>query len=332
MNLPACLSKIIGSRKSDWNLPSDFGLYVEQLPGVTQSELMSIRTPDYANDADFVTDMINFSMTNIVQNLSQWLIQNFRQGSIIDRAVVGKIPLGKQLTYNALAPVSRGVKLLRTNSDFYGKLVIGRIEFIANTTGTVTITVTDNIGQIQTYTDNAVAGVPLLIQTNFQTQGSLVTVLVDNTAIATAELDVADCCGYSYSMSNNKGWRVEGFDGVGQSKQTYGLRFEFTYECDQTQIACLFRNSFTFQQACLYRFGVDYCDQLATTPRKNPATIHRTAESIAEMRLRFETEMERSLEMIRIEAQQMLSKPNTVCIACNGTRYVETSQQFKGHF
>lgn len=331
MNLPICLSNIIGSRRTDWNLPSDFGLYVEQLAGVTQQELMAIRTPDYNSDGAFVADMINFSMSNIVQNLSQWLIQDFRQGSILDRADVGELPNGKAITFNPVNANNRGVRLLRTNNDFYGKLIIGRVDYIGNDTGAITLTISDNLGQIVTFTENATAGVPLQFQTNFETQGSLVIITTDNSTTSTADLSIA-CCGRSYNMSHRKGWRVEGWNGVSADTQTFGLKFEFTYECDQKQIACLFKNSVSFQQACLYRFGMDYCDQLATTPRRNPVTIHRTAEDIQIMRDKFETEMLRSLEMIRIEARQMLSRPNTHCIACNGTRYVETTGQARGNY
>jgi hypothetical protein len=324
MNLPNCLSRIIGSRKTEWNLPSDFGLYIEQLPMVSQVELIAIRTPDYANDADYVQDMINFSMSNIVSNLSQWLIQSFRQNSILDRVKIGKLPKDGAITYNTVNPSNRGIKIYNVRQDTFGIINVGAVRFLCNTNGSVTLTITDNVGNSQTYTETAVAGQILEFHTAFSTDGNLVTVTVDNTAIATANIEVAECCGRNYRMSNSEFFRVEGYDGSSTAvNNTFGIMADITYQCDQKLIACLFRNSVAFQQACLYRFGVDYCDQVATTTRKNPMTIHRTDEDIDLQRGKFEVQLNQSLEMIRVEAQRMLRNPKTPCISCNGTRYVQ---------
>jgi len=324
MNLPNCLSKIIGSRKADWNLPSDFGLYIEQLPMVTQAELIAIRTPDYSNDAVFVQDMINFSMSNIVSNLSQWLIQQFRQGSILDRVKVGELPRSGVVAYNLVNASNRGIKIHNIRQDTFGIINVGAVRFLCNTNGSVTLTISDNLGQTETYTETAVAGEVVEFHTAFSSDGNLITITTDNTAIATANLEVAECCGRNYRMSYQNLFRVNGYDGTAISvNNTFGIMADITYQCDQKLIACLFRNSVAFQQACLYRFGIDYCDQIATTTRKNPLTIHRTAEDIDLQRAKFETQLNQNLEMIRVEAQRMLRNPKTPCISCNGTRYVQ---------
>jgi hypothetical protein len=76
---------------------------------------------------------------------------------------------------------------------------------------------------------------------------------------------------------------------------------------------------------------VDLLDELINTVRANSKTIHNKEEKI-ELRAKFENDYERRMEILRVEARTMLSRPRTNCIACNGTRYAETQRQSKGYY
>lgn len=333
MNLPQCLTNVIGSRNSEWNIPSDFSLYVEQLPAISNQAIVSMRPSDDATGEAFLRDKINFAMQNIVVNLSQWLTQDFRQGSILDRHSVGFIPKGT-ITYNTTKVANRGVKITRTRNDFYGLLRIDRVKVILNNSGAFNLIVTDNIGHNQSIAFTAVAGVPTEVNVNYTSQAGTAFVTIDNTVALTAQIKTASCCDKGYDDSHKGGFRVEGYDSTDPNVGypfTFGLIFEYTYECDQKLLACLFRNSVSFQMACLYRCGMDLLDELFTTYRANPKTIHISDET-KEQRDKFEVEYTRALEILRVEARKMLANPKTDCLACNGTRYVETQRQFNGNF
>lgn len=330
MNLASCLRNIIGSNNPAWNVPSDFNLYVETLPGISRADIIAMSDSDWQTTGDFIRDKVKFSMNMVVAELSQWLIQDFRQNSIIDRMKAGKYP-NNTVTYNALNASNRGLKYVRRASDDYGLLVIPNLKVMVNNTGNVTVTISDNIGQTRTYTEAVTAGIPFEINTDFITDGGEVFVTMDNTAIATAELKVGKCCGNAYNDSSVGAWRVYGWDGTKAVDNSFGLIVEAQYQCDQSQLACMFRNSVSFQQACLYRLGMDLLDEVITTIRANSKTIHNKEEKI-ELRDRFEIDYSRRMEILRVEARTMLARPRTACMACNGTRYSETNRQANGYF
>lgn len=331
MNLASCLRNIIGSNNPAWNVPSDFNLYVESLPGVSRADIVAMTDSDWQTTADFIQDKIKFSMNMVVAELSQWLIQDFRQNSVIDRMKAGKYP-NSTVTYNAVNASNRGLKFVRQKNDDYGLLVVPNIKVLVNNSGSVTVTISDNIGQVQTYTETVTAGIPFEINTNFQTDGGEVFITMDNTALATADLKLGGaCCGNGYIKSAVEAWRVHGWDGTKSVDNTFGIIAEVQYQCDQSQIACIFRNSPTFQQACMYRLGMDLLDEILVTGRANPKTIHLKEEK-ALQRDRFELDYTRRMEMLRIEARTMLSRPRTRCIVCNGTRYAENQSQSKGYY
>jgi hypothetical protein len=76
---------------------------------------------------------------------------------------------------------------------------------------------------------------------------------------------------------------------------------------------------------------MDLMDEILVTGRANPKTIHLKEEK-ALMRENFNNDYLTRMEMLRIEARSMLSRPRTKCIACNGTRYAETIGQSKGYY
>jgi len=330
MNLANCLRNIIGSNNPAWNVPSDFNLYVESLPGVTRADIIAMADSDWQTTGAFIQDKVSFSMNMVVAELSQWLIQDFRQNSILDRMKVGKYP-NDTVTYNSTTNANRGLKFVRQKNDDFGLLVVPNIKILVNNSGSVTVTISDNIGQTQTYTETVVAGVPYEINTNFITDGGEVFITMNNNALATANLKTGGCCGNSYSKSSLEAWRVYGWDGTATTDNTYGIIAEAQYQCDQSQIACMFRNSVSFQQACMYRLGMDLMDEILVTGRANPKTIHLKEEK-ALMRENFNNDYLTRMEMLRIEARSMLSRPRTKCIACNGTRYAETIGQSKGYY
>jgi len=330
MNLSSCLRNIIGSNNSQWNVPSDFNLYVESLPGISRADIIAMADSDWATTGAFIRNKVNFSMNMVVAELSQWLIQDFRQNSVLDRMKAGKYP-NTTVTYNTTANANRGIKFVRQKNDDYGLLSIPNITILLNTSGSVTVTISDNIGQVVTSTHTVVAGVPHEINTNFRSDGGEVFVTMDNNAIATANLKVGGCCNNSYNRSSLDSWRVHGWDGTNTVDNTYGIIAEAQYECDQSQIACIFRNSVGFQQACMYRLGMDLLDEIILTGRANPKTIHLKEEKLIQ-RERFEVDYTRRMEMLRIEARTMLSRPRTRCIVCNGTRYAENVAQSKGYY
>lgn len=330
MNLINCLRNIIGSNNPQWNVPSDFNLYVESLPGISRADIVAMADSDYPTTGDFIQDKVSFAMNMVVAELSQWIIQDFRQNSVLDRMKAGKYPTGA-ITYNSTQASNRGLKFTRKKNDDYGLLVIPNIKVLVNNSGSQTLTVTDNIGQTKTYTFTTVAGVPYELNTDFITDGGEVLMTLDNTSLATAQLKVGGCCNRPYNESNVGAWRVSGWDGSGEVDNTFGIIAEAQYQCDQSQIACIFRNSVSFQQACLYRLGVDLLDELINTVRANAKTIHNKEEKI-ELRAKFELDYERRMEILRVEARTMLARPRTNCIACNGTRYAETQRQSKGYY
>ena len=330
MNLINCLRNIIGSNNPAWNVPSDFNLYVESLPGISRADIIAMTDSDWQTTGDFIQDKVSFSMNMVVAELSQWIIQDFRQNSIIDRMKAGKYP-NNTITYNTTTPLNRGIKFVRKKNDDYGLLVVPNIKVLVNNSGSVTVTISDNIGQVKTYTETVVAGVPYEINTDFITDGGEVFLTMDNTSIDTADLKVGGCCNRPYNESSVGAWRVYGWDGSVAVDNTFGIIAEAQYQCDQSQIACIFRNSVSFQQACMYRLGVDLLDELINTSRANSKTIHNKEEKI-ELRNKFELDYERRMEILRVEARTMLSRPRTNCIACNGTRYAETQRQSQGYY
>ena len=330
MNLANCLRNIIGSNNPAWNVPSDFNLYVESLPGVTRADIIAMTDSDWQTTGAFIQDKVSFSMNMVVAELSQWLIQDFRQNSILDRMKVGKYP-NDTVTYNSTTNANRGLKFVRQKNDDFGLLVVPNIKILVNNSGSVTVTISDNIGQTQTYTETVVAGVPYEINTNFITDGGEVFITMNNNALATANLKTGGCCGNHYSNSAVGAWRVHGWDGTATTDNTFGIIAEAQYQCDQSQIACMFRNSVSFQQACMYRLGMDLMDEILVTGRANPKTIHLKEEK-AVLRESFNENYLTRMEMLRIEARSMLSRPRTKCIACNGTRYAETQSQSKGYY
>jgi hypothetical protein len=330
MNLASCLKNIIGSKNPAWNVPSAFNLYVESLPGISRSDIVAMTDSDWQTTGDFIQDKINFSMNMVVAELSQWLIQDFRQNSILDRMKVGKYP-NNTVTYNSTTNANRGLKFKRKREDDYGLLVVPNIKVLVNNTGSVTVTISDNIGQVKTYTETVQAGIPFEINTDFITDGGEVFITMNNNALATANLKTGGCCGNHYMNSAVGGWRVHGWDGTATTDNTFGIIAEAQYQCDQSQIACIFRNSVSFQQACMYRLGMDLLDEIFLTERANPKTIHLKEERLLQ-RERFNEDYLNRMEMLRIEARTMLSRPRTKCIACNGTRYAETQSQSKGYY
>jgi len=332
MNLPNCLKNIIGSNKTDWNVPSDFNLYVESLPGISRADIIAMADSDWATVGDFIQNKVNFSQGMVISELSQWLIQDFRQNSIIDHMQVGVIPNGTALTYNAVSATNRGVVVKRNRSDEFGLLVIPQVWLITNTSGASTLTISDNLGNTSTYAVTLVAGQKIQVTTDFRTDGSLVYITLNNTSISTAVLKTGACCGISYKKSRVGLWTASGWDGTNEIDNTYGIQADINYQCDQSQIACLFRNSVSFQQACLYKLGIDLLDEIMNTERANPKTIHKDPEKTLLLRSQFDTEYTRRLEMLRIEARTMLSRPRTECISCNGTRYSETMRQTQGNY
>jgi hypothetical protein len=311
-------------------VPSDFNLYVESLPGISRADIVAMTDSDWQTTGAFIQDKIKFSMNMVVAELSQWLIQDFRQNSVIDRMKAGKYP-NSTIAYNAVNASNRGLRFVRKKNDDYGLLVIPNIKVLVNNSGSVTVTIADNIGQVQTYTETVVAGVPYEINTDFITDGGEVFMTMDNTALATANLKIGGCCGNHYQESAVGAWRVYGWDGTQTTDNSFGIIAEAQYQCDQSQIACIFRNSVSFQQACMYRLGMDLMDEILTSERANPKTIHLKEERLLQ-RERFETDYTRRMEMLRIEARTMLSRPRTRCIACNGTRYAETNSQTNGYY
>jgi hypothetical protein len=330
MNLINCLRNIIGSNNPAWNVPSDFNLYVESLPGLSRADIVAMADSDYQTTGDFIQDKVSFAMNMVVAELSQWIIQDFRQNSVLDRMKAGKYPTGV-IAYNTPQPLNRGIKFTRRKNDDYGLLVIPYVKVLVNNSGLNTITITDNIGQVKSVNFTAVAGIPTEVNVDFITDGGEAYLTLDNASLATAELKVGGCCNRPYNESNVGLWRVSGWDGSGEVDNTFGFIAEAQYQCDQSQIACIFRNSVSFQQACLYRLGVDLLDELINTVRANSKTIHNKEEKI-ELRAKFENDYERRMEILRVEARTMLSRPRTNCIACNGTRYAETQRQSKGYY
>jgi len=330
MNLASCLRNIIGSNNPAWNVPSDFNLFVESLPGISRADIVAMTDTDWQTTGAFIQDKVSFAMNMVVAELSQWLVQDFRQNSVIDRLKAGRYP-NNTIQYQIPVNQNRGLKFVRRKNDDYGLLVIPNIKVLINNSATVTVTISDNIGQIRNYTETVLAGIPFEINTDFITDGGEVFITMNNNLINTAELKVGGCCGNHYHESTVGTWRVYGWDGTQTIDNTFGIIAEVQYQCDQSQIACIFRNSVSFQQACMYRLGMDLMDEILTSERANPKTIHLKEERLLQ-RERFEVDYTRRMEMLRIEARTMLSRPRTRCIACNGTRYAETNSQTNGYY
>ena len=66
MNLINCLRNIIGSNNPAWNVPSDFNLYVESLPGLSRADIVAMADSDYQTTGDFIQDKVSFAMNMVV--------------------------------------------------------------------------------------------------------------------------------------------------------------------------------------------------------------------------------------------------------------------------
>lgn len=337
MALPTCLWRtdggtgfisLVGSQNAALGVTSFAGKNIESLPGITRNDIYAISDSDFATGAKFFQDKVQFALSELIADMTEWVMPKFRLEAVLDRPFVGQLKTGTQ-TYWGLAstPLKRGIRADRKWSDDYGIMTVESVLVLSNTSGSSRLYIDDNLGNTQQYPFTAIAGQQVRVITNYNTTGTQVTIYTYGNLVNQGKVDVSKGCA-SCGEYSGKQWLIRGWDGSDYSKDTYGLEAQMLYRCDQSQIACMFVQTEAFQQAALYELGVALMAEFVRPERANPKTLR--PERALELMDMFNDKKERRLENLRETVTAMMARPRSGCISSNSTRFTQTSHRAFG--
>lgn len=337
MALPSCLWRsdnaggylaLVGSSNAQLGVTSPFGKNIESLPGLTRNDIYAITDSDFATGKAFFQDKVQFSLSELVADMTEWVLPKFRLEAVLDRPHLGQLKTGTQQYWGLSAtPVKRGIIAERKWSDDYGMLTIESVTVLCNTSGSARLFIEDNITGITQYSFTAIAGQQVRVITNFNSTSTEVKIYTYGNLINQGKVDVSKGC-TGCGEETGKQWKLRGWDGSNYANDTYGLEAQFVYRCDQGLIACMFVQTEAFQQAALYELGANLLREWIRPERANPKTLR--TEKAMELLADFEDRKEKRLENLRETVTAMMARPRSGCISSNSTRFTQTSRKVFG--
>jgi len=288
--------------------------------------IAAMRTSDYATTDAYLSAMINQSTANLVSEVKGWLNAKYRAQGALSYMDVGKYPKGV-ITYNVPVNLMRGIYYERKHADLFTQLYIPAVTILCNNTVTGgTLLIEDGLGQSQSYTFDAIPGVPTSIKTDFYTEALWARITTDNNSLDTAKTELNSRC-LSCTSVDSPMWVAKNWDGTnaGTSFDTYGIIATTQTICGEANEMCIFRSSYNFQQAALFRFGFDIIEALTyRTDRANPQTMRK--EEAIELLPVYQNKYETALELLRENSLSAIASVagQSPCFKPNSLNYTDT--------
>lgn len=328
MSLPKCLTDIVGSREPLNNLPSAFGLYVEQHPGISAQMISAITPTDYLNSALWLKDIFENATNEFISELEEEFRPRFRFNGMLDGFSNGRTPKSMPV-YKTASAFNRGIRYRRNNPDVFGLFVVNKVNVLISNTGEFTLNITDSNGFNQDYPFISIGGTFTEVVVDYRSDAGEIFITLNPTGTGLmppetlpADLTLQDGCGSCHHIDGDN-WRAEGWDGEKTANSTFGIQAVVVVRCDENQIACMFRENRKFQQALWYKFGATLLTHAIFSDRANPKTIHKVEQNEIN-RQEMEDKMDDLLVSLRETSIPFLAKRHK-CISFNQPFYQEGS-------
>jgi len=323
----AGFEEIIGIRGNS-NLPSRFGLYLNDLPILSWPTIADY-APSGKSAEDFFNDTYEVSVNDVIGKTGSELSRYFETNNVIDYCQAGRY--NDVLTFNTASNVWRGIKITQNNRpgcfnpDPVACIVVNDFDYCGNTSGSIDFRVRDINGNLWTKTyAGYVAGTVITVNVGIKSRQKFVYVESNNNLIATAKSKVGSCPGGCTVTSVGNNLKMEGFNGTTTGSEAYGLIVRASLVCDEEKLNTLFVESYPWRQALLYQLaGNILAHSIVPTTRTTPANI-RQLEERQEQRNEWDKQVNTHLKKFREGSVDLMRKLSnkTGCITCTGGYFV----------
>lgn len=292
------------------------GYWINELPGFTISAGAKTTDNEHISNAiDFYKECIRFAIRGIATDLINSLPDNinFRFNNVTYVETIGKY----SASYLPISASNRGLRI--TKNQFKASFIrLTSLEFLANSTATITVTITDG-AFVTTKTADIVAGQIAVINLDYTCDSDTVYVTVDNTALSVNNSSIHySGCGCSSGNSNSK-LQVNGWNGSSTDNRSYGMRLQAGLICDPWALLCGIKG--LLGELVLLKAGIRVLEERLWGDRINAKTLPK--EQINEAILRYKDDYSAKLSgLVKTLPKLLNSGTFKECITCQGGKTV----------
>jgi hypothetical protein len=298
---------------------STSGGYITDLAGLNFNRFEAIMEEDTDVDVEtFIQRKIDFALSLVLDDLSVYLIPNFRINTLLDGYKQGSFTGD----YLAVSATERGQEIRITKTRF-SRILISAIKVRARATDDVlerTLKIIDGYVETEYEFTLPVGGGIVNIPIDYKAENDTVQIVMDNT---TLEVDNGklntSCTTCSSSAVNSNYYSLYGYNGTGTDSKSYGIAAEFTIICDAEEVLCALKPQLKF--IGLFKCGIELLKEQLSSSNLNYFTIHREEDAQKTMET-WQSEYDIRWKILVKNLSGYLSNMDDVCLKCTSNRYI----------
>lgn len=308
--LPNCLDNLIGVKCLSVNPKS--GLWINDLEGINIRMAADIADSGYMNGLQLLEKKIEFATELVMQELSAFLLPYFRVNSILDELLVGNF----NSNYLNPTPMMRGLKATIKNTRMM-RIHVGEVKIrIQQPNIAHSFDIVDGLNAT-TFTFYTDSNGEATVFANYISSGREIFIVMDNTSINVADTDVKTGC--SCSSKSSQFMLVNGWGGSGASNNSYGIKAQFTAQCNIDELMCIISQHLRFP--ILYKSGLEIVKEAKATDRLNSVTLLDN-DKINFLYEEFSMQYDKHMKIIVNQLPELFKRIDDICVICNQSRYV----------
>lgn len=321
----SCLDDIINSDRviigvrdfKDCSNP-EARLYINDLPGMSLKLAAQITPEQFQSGAEFLRSCNIMAVRQVFDEFAQELQPYFNFANIIETRDLKIF----STTLNAVSATERGIIVKRWRSEA-ARLYVENVYIKVAQAGTATIKIID--GAVETTTEvNLVEGLNE-IRLDYKASEEQIRIVFDQAAFETydgAWNKSSGGCSSCGGSSSGKGIFVSGWDGTGETSNTYGVGVKVHAQCYEEEILCSLLSKMYF--LIWYKSGILVLREHIATNRINHMATFGT-DRAKELKEEYENEYQSKYNILVKSAYQHLRSTKGECVKCSGLRYAQAT-------
>ena len=307
---------IIGIRNFTACETPESKLFINDLPGFSLKKAADIAPESFKSGNEFMQSAIKLATQHVFDEFAHELTPYFEFGNIIETREVK--------TYNeqtiAGADVERGIIIKRWRSES-ARLFVETVFIKSATAGDITLKIT---GDKTDYTKTVTLEVGINeVHIGQRFDAEQIKILFNQDGIETyqgAWVTGSQGC-RSCGSGSNKGLFITGWNGTGETSQTFGIGVRVHMQCYEDNILCSLLPKMYF--LLWYKAGIVILQEHINTNRLNHIALFGQDKS-KELLAFLQEEYAKKYGTLVRSAYEFLRNTKGECIKCNDIRYVQT--------